>query len=390
MKGGQTGATRAIVIAHVLSSFEMGGQERVALDLAREQVARGHRVLAISLAPAPDGPLAEAFASAGVGVSRVAKGPGVDPRIVLALRDRLRAAGVDVVHTHNPLPLAYGALAGRLARAAVVHTKHGANPDRGRRLLLRRVGGHLAHAYVAVSSATAAVARRNRECPSARLHTIPNGVELEAFAHDETARAAVRAELGIPADAWVFGTVGRVRLEKNFPGLVRAATPLLGAGTRLVIVGDGDELPALRAAVAAAGAAAEWLVLAGARRDVPRALSAFDAFVMSSDTEGLPLGLVEAMAAGLPVVATDVGGIGEVLEGGRVGALVPAGDERALREAMAALARDPEAARERGRASLARSAHYALGTMVDAYLALYRRSIDDARRGPLAALTARR
>lgn len=377
------------MIAHVLSSFEMGGQERVALDLAREQIARGHRVLAISLAAAPDGPIAEAFAAAGASVSRVPKGPGVDPGIAWALRSRLREAGVDVVHTHNPLPLAYGAVAGRLARAAVVHTKHGANPDRGRRLLLRRLGGHLAHAYVAVSSATAAVARRNHECPSERLHTIPNGVDLAAFAHDEEARAAVRAELGIPADAWVFGTVGRLRVEKNFPALIRAAAPLLGPRARLVIVGDGVEMPKLVAAAAAAGASA-WTVLAGARSDVPRILSAFDAFVMSSDTEGLPLGLVEAMAAGLPIVATDVGGIGEVLEGGRVGALVRAGDEPGLREAMAALARDPSAARERGRAARERSERYALVTMVDAYLALYRRAIDDARRGLVGSLIARR
>jgi glycosyltransferase involved in cell wall biosynthesis len=385
----ETGATRALVIAHVLSSFEMGGQERVALDLAREQIARGHRVLAISLAAAPDGPIAEAFAAAGAIVSRVPKGPGVDPSVAWRLRSVLRDAGVDVVHTHNPLPLAYGAVAGRLARAAVVHTKHGANPDGGRRLLLRQLGGHLAHAYVAVSSATAAVARRNRECPPSRLHTVPNGVDLAAFAHDDEARAAVRAELGIPAEAWVFGTVGRLRVEKNFPALVRAAAPLLGPQARLVIVGDGVEMPKIRAAAAAAGVT-EWTVLAGARSDVPRLLSAFDAFVMSSDTEGLPLGLVEAMAAGLPVVATDVGGIGEVLEGGRAGALVPAGDEPALREAMAALARDPSAARERGRAARERSASYALGTMVDAYLTIYRRAIEDARRALVGALIARR
>jgi glycosyltransferase involved in cell wall biosynthesis len=367
----------------------MGGQERVALDLAREQIARGHRVLAISLAAAPDGPIAQAFVAAGAGVSRVPKGPGVDPRVAWTLCARLREAQVDVVHTHNPQPLTYGAAAGRLAGAAVVHTKHGANPDGGRRLLLRRLGGHLAHAYVAVSSATAEVARHNHECPPSRLHTIPNGVDLAAFAHDEAARVAVRAELGIPFDAWVFGTVGRLRVEKNFPALVRAAAPLLGPRARLVIVGDGVEMAKIRAAAEASGAAA-WTVLAGARNDVPRLLSAFDAFVMSSDTEGLPLGLVEAMAASLPVVATDVGGIGEVLEGGRVGALVRPGDEPALRAAMAALAHDPSAARERGRAAYERSARYALATMVDAYLAIYRRAIDDARRGLLGSLTARR
>lgn len=367
-----------LVIAHLLSSLEMGGQEQVALDLAREQVRRGHEVLAISLAPPPHGPLAAELTRAGVRVTSVPKGPGFDARVIARLARALARARVDVVHTHNPQPLAYGALAARLAGVGLVHTKHGANPDRGRRLWLRRLGGWLAHAYVAVSAATGEIARANRECPPARLHVVPNGIDLAAFAFDPAARLAVRAELGIPADAWVYGTVGRVRPEKDHPGLVRAAAPLLGQGARLLIVGDGAAMDALREA---ARPLAPWIVLTGARRDVARLLSALDAFVLSSRTEGLPLGLVEAMAVGLPIVATDVGGVSDVLERGRAGVLVAPGDARALTEAMARLRAEPARTAQLAEGARRRAQDFDRAGMVDAYLALYRQAAREARAG---------
>lgn len=350
----------------------MGGQERVALDLAGGQVRRGHHVVAISLAALPHGVLAEEFVARGVAVSAVPKGAAFDPRAVIRLARLLRGERIDVVHTHNPQPLAYGAPAGRLARIAVVHTKHGVNPDVGRRLWLRRFGGHLAHAYVAVSEATAAVARRNRECRPARLSIIPNGVDLEAYGPDADTRAAIRAELELPADAWVFGTVGRVSVEKDHSLLLRAAGPLLGPKVRLVIVGDGAELPRVRAE---ASRYAPWVLFTGLRRDVPRLLAALDVFVLSSRTEGLPLALLEAMATGLAAVSTDVGGVSEVAEQGRAALLVRPADDTALRDALRTLANDPGAARALGRRARERSRRYDTRRSVDEYLALYRTAI---------------
>ncbi len=139
----------------------MGGQERVALDLAGAQVRRGHEVSAVSLAPLPHGVLADEFRARGITLHSVPKGASFDLRTVARLARWLRSSRIDVVHTHNPQPLAYGAPAGRLARAVVVHTKHGVNPERGRKLWLRRFGGHLADAYVAVSDATGRFAIRD-------------------------------------------------------------------------------------------------------------------------------------------------------------------------------------------------------------------------------------
>ncbi len=351
-----------LTIAHVLSSFSLGGQERVALDLAATQVVEGHRVHAVSLAPPPDGPLRDEFARRGVTVHTVPKGRGVDPTLVARLSLLFRRERVEIVHTHNPQPLFYGALAGRLAGSTVVHTKHGVNPARGRQLWLRRLGGRLAHAYVAVSGATARVAADNAECPPARLHTIANGVALEGFGANADARREVRAELGIPETAFVFGTVGRMSPEKDHALFIRAARPLLSEGTHAVIVGDGSE--ASRVRDEARGS--PFIHLPGSRSDVARLLASFDAFVLSSRSEGLPLALVEAMATGLPIVATDVGGVREVLDD--AGVVVPARDEQALADAMRSLR---DGAGELGARARVRASQFDARRMNDAYLSLY-------------------
>jgi len=356
-------------IVHVLSSYGVGGQERVALDLAIGQRARGHRVGVISLAPEPDGAMAKEFAEAGIEVGRVPKRGGIDPTLVPRLARELRARRADIVHTHNPLPLIYGAPAARLVGAAAIHTKHGVNPGGRAHMLLRRAAAQLVHAFVAVSDTTAAQARAQRDMPVARLHTIPNGIRLGRYHPDPEARAAARVELGL-GDAWVVGTVGRLDDYKNQLMLVRAMAPLLSSRVRLVLVGDGPSRAAVEAAVAALPEP-RWVVVAGRRMDVPKLLPAFDVFALSSKTEGLPLVVPEAMAVGLPIIATAVGGLPRVVDEGETGLLVPV-DELALRTAIERLAADPEATRAMGRrAREVALERYSHDRMVDAYLDLY-------------------
>lgn len=360
-------------IAHVLSSYGVGGQERVALDLAIGQKARGHDVSVISLAPEPDGAMAAEFAQAGIAVGRVPKRGGLDPTLVPRLARALRRDRIDVVHTHNPLPLIYGAPAARLVGAAAIHTKHGINPgSRGHRML-RRAAAQLTHAFVAVSSTTEAQAREQHDAPAAKLHTIPNGIRLDRYAPDPEARAAARVELGL-GDAWVIGTVGRLDQFKNQAMLVRAAAPLLSSNVRLVIIGDGDARADVEAAVAALPDP-RWVVLTGRRMDVPKLVHAFDVFALSSKSEGLPLVVPEAMAAGLPIIATAVGGLPSVVDEGVTGLLVPV-EEAAFGAALAKLAGDHARAKEMGaRAREVALARYSHDRMVDAYLALYARAL---------------
>jgi glycosyltransferase involved in cell wall biosynthesis len=364
-------------IVHVLSSYHVGGQERVALDLAIGQQARGHRVSAISLAAPPDGAMAVEFAAAGIAVGRVVKRDGVDATLVPRLARALRGLGADVVHTHNPLSLIYGAPAARLSGAAAIHTKHGINPGgRGNRWL-RRMAARLVDAFVAVSHTTAEQARAQHDVAEDKLHTIANGIRLDRYAPDAEARAAIRVELGL-GDAWVVGTVGRLDAVKNQAMLVRAMAPLLSSQVRLVIVGEGDARPEIEAVIAALPDP-RWVVLTGRRMDVPRVIQAFDVFALSSTTEGLPLVVPEAMAAGLPVVTTGVGGLPGVVDHHRTGLVVDV-DERALAAALASLAGDRRCARAMGaRARRSALLRFSSDRMVEAYLGLYDRACPTPR-----------
>lgn len=360
-------------IAHVLSSFGLGGQERMALDLARRQRASGHRVIAISIAAPPDGPLAEEFHAADIQTETIPKGSGLDPTLPVRIAACLTSRRVDVVHTHNPHALIYGAPAANLARAAAVHTKHGINPDTSRRLLLRRVASSLVDAYVAVTPALERIARDNRECDPALLHVIPNGIDVERFTPNPEARRSIRAELGIPQNAWVAGTVGRVAPEKDQTLFIRAMAPLLDERRQLVVVGDGPERAALDLAISATWRGSLCHAV-GARQDVERLLAAFDVFVLSSRSEGLPLVVLEAMSAGLPVVSTSVGGIPDVVRPDVTGFLVAPGDEQELMRRLVRLATHPEEGVRMGKTAreLVRRQH-SLDHMTAGYEALYER-----------------
>jgi glycosyltransferase involved in cell wall biosynthesis len=356
-------------IVHVLSSYGVGGQERVALDLAIGQRARGHRVAVISLAPPPDGAMADEFREHGIEVDRVAKRGGLDPTLIPRLALALRRHGADIVHTHNPLPLIYGAPAARLVGAGAIHTKHGKNPGTRGLIALRRAAARLVHAFVAVSETTAAQAREQHDAPPARLHVIANGIRLDRYAPDPAARAAVRAELGL-GDAYVIGTVGRIDANKNQVLLVRALASRLGKDVRLVIVGEGPARADVEAEIARLPDPSA-VTLTGRRMDVPRLVHAFDVFALSSITEGLPLVVPEAMAAGLPIVTTAVGGLPGVVDEGHTGLLVPV-DERALGQALGRLIDDRALARTLGaNAREVALSRYSSERMVDAYLALY-------------------
>jgi glycosyltransferase involved in cell wall biosynthesis len=361
-------------IAHILPTFGMGGQERVALDLAVGQKARGHRVLGVSLGEGTSGPLADEFRTQGIDVETCTKWPrgfGIDLSLPPRLALLFRHAGVDVVHTHNPQPLIYGAPAGKLAGCATVHTRHGENRDPPWRARLRRLSGRLADVYVCVSEETASLAQEERDARYDKIRVIKNGIDLSRFDPGRPARAEVRRELGIAESAFVVGTVGRVVADKHQALLVEAMRPLCAEGAELVIVGDGDLLPALREAVNQSPDAARMHLL-GVRRDAPRILQALDVFALSSRSEGLPLVILEAMASALPIVATRVGGIPGVITEGHTGLLVPPNDAAALTEALRRLKKDGALAQRIASAGRTEAlAEYSADAMVERYLELY-------------------
>jgi glycosyltransferase involved in cell wall biosynthesis len=373
-----------LTIAHVLSSFGLGGQERVAVDLAKAQRSEGHQVIAVSLAASGEGPIATAFRRAGVEIETVTKHHAVDVTLPLRIASHLTGWRVDVVHTHNPHALIYGAPAARLLRAAAVHSKHGINPDRARRVWLRRAAAKLVDAYVAVTPSLAKIAIQNRECEPDRLRVIPNGIDTATYAPDPWARLRVRKELGIPEDAWLVGTVGRLAPEKDQGLLIDAMKELLHARCRLLIVGAGPELEALRSRALATGRT-EFIHLVGERDDVPQLLAALDVFALTSRSEGLPLVLLEAMATGLPVLSTAVGGIPDLIAHRVTGFLTSPDDLAALSKHLRWLSSRPYQAFEVANAGrefvLTR---HSVSRMAQAYESLYRR-VGSARRSSTSA-----
>ncbi len=369
-------STSPLSICHVLWSVEVGGAERVVLDLAKVQRAAGHRVAVLTLSNSR-GALADEFRPVVDALESVTKRSGIDLSLPLRLARWFRAHGTQVVHTHNELPLIYGAPAGRLARAVVVHSKHGIVPVTRGAHWLRRAAASATDVFVAVSDATASTARDNRECAPDKLRVVINGTDLSRFPAPEGARERIRSELGIPSGARVLITVGRLVKEKNHALLLHAVAPLLRDDRRLILVGDGALRDDLRARVEALDGG-RFVHLTGARRDVPELLAASDAFVLSSDSEGLPIGLLEAWAAGLPVVSTSVGGISAAVQSGETGVLVAAGDEAALRAALLRVLDGDEALAQMARRGRAHALEtYSAEQMADAYLALY----DAYRRG---------
>ncbi|HEX8115488.1 MAG TPA: glycosyltransferase, partial [Kofleriaceae bacterium] len=243
---------------------------------------------------------------------------------------------------------------------------------------LRRTAAGFVHEFVAVSDTTAAQARDQRDTAPGKLHTIPNGIRLDRYAPDPEARAAARVELGL-GDAWVVGTVGRLDPVKNQAMLVRAMAPILSSRVRLVIIGEGDARPEIEAAIAELPEP-RWVVMTGRRMDVPKLIHAFDVFALSSATEGLPLVVPEAMAAGLPIVTTNVGGLPGVVDDQVTGLVVPV-DQHRFGAALAQLEADRDRARAMGaRARSVALSRFSFDRMVDAYLALYERHARCAER----------
>jgi glycosyltransferase involved in cell wall biosynthesis len=209
--------------------------------------------------------------------------------------------------------------------------------------------------------------------PEALVTTIHNGLDLAPFLAGGD-RRAVRDRYGVPGDALLFGLAARFAPQKALDVLVEAAEPILAEEprARLVIAGDGPLLEMVRTK-ARATSVRDRMLFPGFETDVPGMLSALDVYVCSSITEGLSLALVEASAAGLPIVATNVGGNSEVVEDGVTGVLVGAGKPAPLTAAIDRLLRDPIGRRRMGEAARARAiAEFSEATMLERTAAVYR------------------
>jgi glycosyltransferase involved in cell wall biosynthesis len=348
-----------------------GGAERMMLQLGDELGRRGHEV--IPVAPADKNQwLLDQFRARGFEPETFVAGNGADFHCLREMMRILERRRVDVVHTHEFLTSVYIGAAARVLSKPHVITMHGGRyyAGRRRRRLALRWSARRSRALVGVSTTTAAELAEHLWLPPQRVHVVHNGVRPEVGA-----RMPVRRELGIADDERLVVAIGNLYPVKAHAVLLRALAQLNGDPAthrwRVAIAGRGEQEASLRRLAADAGIA-DRVHLLGYRADVANVLAAGDVYAMPSLSEGLPLALIEAMFAGKPVVASDVGGIPEVVTNEREGLLVPAGNPAALAAALTRLFLDDGLA-ERLRTAARRRAEEAFGVerMVDEYEKLY-------------------
>jgi glycosyltransferase involved in cell wall biosynthesis len=351
---------------HLVLSLEIGGLERLVVDLAREGQRQGQRITVACVERR--GRLAAEVDALQIPVVCAHKPRGLRPRTVLTLGALMGEASPDVIHSHQVTALLYGGLAARALRIPVIHTEHGnhyAKPGRTR--WLGRAAGWQAARFLCVSQEIADGVRAARVAPTSRIGVVANGVDLTKFAGPGD--GAMRAKLGIPDNAPVVGTVGRLNEIKRQDLLLRGFARLKARrpDSHLLLVGDGPAASALErlAAELRLGSSVHF---AGYQPEPERYLRVMDVFALTSRSEGMPVSVLEAWAARVPVVAARVGGLCEIVDSGRNGILFDFADEAGLVAGLeTCLGERDTADRLRAAARADVETRYSLAAMARAY-----------------------
>ncbi len=363
-----------IRVALTVPSLRGGGLERVVRDLALTLRARDHIVgvfpvagLGIHAAPLEhDGVKVFDCQESGFRIR------GYPRRLIQALR----SWSPDVIHAHSGTWFPASVAARQLHRPspALVFTDHGRYPPESRlRAWTERWASGRTEVIAAVSTPLADYVHEFLRLDT-RPEVIPNGIDLAPFqAVPPEARIRLRAEWQIPDDATVAIVVGRFVPVKNHRAIVRAFASMTG-NTKLVLLGRGPLEAEIKAEVDRAGISRRVIFL-GFRSDVPECLSAADLWVSGSTTEGQPIALLEAMAAGLPIMATAVGGVPETLGSPPAGVLVDPRDEAGFAHTLGALMTDHEHRNQLASRTRVRAHEFSRDRMTDRYTALYERAM---------------
>lgn len=382
-----TGNDARPLVAHVVHRFDMGGLENGVVNLINRLPADRFRHAVIAMTEV--GEFRRRVQRDDVSFHALLKPAGQGLRIAPQMVRLLRELKPAIVHTRNlgalemSLPAAWAGVPIR------VHGEHGwdsHDPDgRSRKCQwIRRAYRPFVHRYIALSRQIESYLVERVGVPGERITQLYNGVDTRRFQPAAGGRGAIPGSPFGDEGLWLVGTVGRLQAIKDQVLLARAfarafeIVPSAREHLRLVIAGDGPLRERVQQVLREAGVEPlAWL--AGAREDVPELLRGLDAFVLPSQAEGISNTILEAMASGLPIVATAVGGNPELLEEGLTGRLVPAGDVDAMAQAILADWQDPAAARARGaRAQAAAQRRFSLDGMVAAYGNLYERLLTQA------------
>lgn len=368
------------LIAHVLYRLDTGGMEQVAISIINHTDQR-YRHAVIGLAGI--GALRNRIANQTVPCLSLDKRPGKDWGCYFRLWRTLRRLKPDLVQTYNIGTLDIAPVARLAGVRRVVHAEHGrdvTDPQGAHRRYraMRRWLQPFISRYLAISSDLETWLRQDVGIAPAKVACIPNGIDIARCAGSAASREH-RPLLGAfaPPGTLVVVNVGRLDPVKDQAGLIEAfkilcdASPATASHLRLVIVGEGVYRGTLEARIDEFGLR-DRVCLLGNREDVPGILAECDVFALSSIAEGIPLTLLEAMAASLPVVATRVGGVGEVVVEGVTGRLVEPGNPAALARALRGYVEDESRRGHHGRAGRERvEQRFSLSAMLAGYTSLY-------------------
>jgi glycosyltransferase involved in cell wall biosynthesis len=371
----QGGQVRALVL---ISSLATGGAERVTVSFLRRLAEQGRSALACTLTSRHDGSLARELTEACVTRWDIRARRLADPLAFVRLLMLLKRERIAVIHAHGQDACILAAAARMVSGIPLVITRHvleepGANWRERVRARLTLAAFRHADAAIAVSSAAADTLAGLAQMPRGSVKVIRNGIEVARFDDPDLAarRARIRASLGFRGEEFLLLVPAVLREGKGHEVLLSALPIILGQAPtlRVLFAGDGEREEALRGLARPYGDAVVFL---GARDDIPELLAACDLVALPSRAEALPTVIMEAAAAGRPVVATRVGGTAELVEDGVTGLLVPPDDPAALARAVVDLWCDPAKARAfgAGAARLA-SRRFGLDEQVELTLAVW-------------------
>ena len=361
-----------------IQGLSFGGPEKLVYDMVKHIIKNQNNIKIIKLEICCYDILGH-FAEKLIGekqkinLSLLKRKPGIDLFYPFKLASLIKQKKIDVIHAHNATAWFYGTWASILTRVPIVYTEHDRSfPTPLRLKYFHYFFGKYATAVIAVSKTVKENLEKYEHIKNAKV--IYNGIDPDLFKPASIEEKVLKKkQLGLNKNDFVLGNVGRMDYWKNQRILIEILPDLkkISPQIKLILVGGGEEEGNLKKSAIKKGVKNDVIFL-GQRSDVNQILKAFDIFVFPSLTEGLPLVVIEAMATGLPIVASHVGGIPELVVNGETGFLVSPASKEEIKEAIIKLLNNPELRKEMGQIARKRfETHFSLPQMVQKYIEVY-------------------